>query len=247
MGFDIMIYAAHQPNYLPWLGYFYKIYKADKFVFMGEVEFTTGYIHRTPMRKKLHSSEKKWMIIPCRNRSSNKKINEIRVMGRSWVEDHLNKIEELYRDTDYFDKYFYKIENFLNELTGGLIRLDLFNEYVISWICRILGIDVEYYFMRDFDYGDRRAMDLLVHFGNHLGTDKYISGMGGKNYMDLNKFKENDIDVEFIDFKTFLDKEKYKQEQGNFISGLSVIDALFNIGKDGILDLFEKMDGFANE
>ena len=37
------IVACHQPNFLPWLGFFAKMAKADVFILLDDVQFTQGH------------------------------------------------------------------------------------------------------------------------------------------------------------------------------------------------------------
>ena len=68
----------------------------------------------------------------------------------------------------------------------------------------------------------------LINYCLHFNAESYLSGLGGKNYMDLFLFKENKVDLIWNDSKNFL--FKYNQNTRNFISNLSILDMFFNIG-----------------
>jgi hypothetical protein len=73
---------------------------------------------------------------------------------------------------------------------------------------------------------DDRIIDIVLE----VGGDTYLSGVHGSNYMDLNKYKEAGIEVEFQKFIC----PEYKQLYDGFVPNLSILDLLFNHGKESI-------------
>ena len=60
------ILAAHQPNFLPWLGYLHKAAQADVFVLADDVQYTKhGFINRNRVRT---SQGWQWLTVPVRTR-----------------------------------------------------------------------------------------------------------------------------------------------------------------------------------
>ena len=68
--------------------------------------------------------------------------------------------------------------------------------------------------------------DLLIETARKVGASTYISGEGGSNYLELQKFR--DIKVEFQKFTL----SRYNQQFGEFVPNLSIIDLLFNEGEN---------------
>ena len=84
--------GIHQPNYFPWVGYFHKIARVKKFIFLDNVQYSKGsYINRVQL---LLNDEVRWLTVPCKPKLGTE-INEVRVVCNDWQEQHLNKIKEL--------------------------------------------------------------------------------------------------------------------------------------------------------
>ena len=61
-----MIVAAHQPHYLPWLGYLAKWAAADLFVFLDTVQYEkNGWQNRNRIKT---SEGARWLSVPVRAR-----------------------------------------------------------------------------------------------------------------------------------------------------------------------------------
>ena len=103
-----MMIAIHQPNYVPWLGYFYKIYIADKFVFLDDVPYSkNSYFNRS---KILQNNKDVWLTVPVKVKLG-MKINEIHSFNNSWKESHLSKIRNAYSESTYFHENWKPIKN----------------------------------------------------------------------------------------------------------------------------------------
>lgn len=92
-----MILSIHQPAYLPWLGYFDRIARSDKFVYLDNVQFErNSFINRNRIKT---ANGPIWLTIPVRLKEHfNKTIADIEIDARqNWKRKHLRSIEQNYR------------------------------------------------------------------------------------------------------------------------------------------------------
>ena len=61
-----MLVAIHQPNFLPWLGYFDKIARADRFVILDSVPLQLTGGNYTNRVKMIVSGKPAWITMPLR-------------------------------------------------------------------------------------------------------------------------------------------------------------------------------------
>jgi len=115
-----------------------------------------------------------------------------------------------------------------------ILNFPFFQESLIfiEFISNYLGIKKKFLLASSLDvFGN--STDLLIDIIKKVGGDIYLSGSGGIKYQDEEKFSQNNIKLVYSDFK----HPVYSQLWGEFIEGLSIIDLLFNCGKDSILYL----------
>ena len=124
---DKRIISIHQPNYIPWLGYFYKIYLSDIFVFLDDAQFSNEGMHtwhyiktpQGPLRLK----------IPV-NQKLGDKINEVLTRDElNWKQKHLKSIIINYKKSRYFEEIYNDFSVLLLDSYSNLASL---NETLIS-------------------------------------------------------------------------------------------------------------------
>ena len=72
-----MTVSIHQPNYLPWIGYFNKIVRSDTFVIFDDVQFPVGKKGFFGNRNKIKTNNGElWLTVPVLDRSSRKNFND---------------------------------------------------------------------------------------------------------------------------------------------------------------------------
>ena len=87
-----MIVSIHQPNYLPWGGYFFKIINSDLFIFLDDVQFSkNSFINRT---KVTHNNEYTWLSIPIKF-NLGESILQVKLAQEDWQLRHLSKIQNM--------------------------------------------------------------------------------------------------------------------------------------------------------
>ena len=216
-----MIVAIHQPQYLPWLGYFDKIRQADVFCFLDCVQYKKSEWQNRNRIKTVEGWQ--WLTVPVTYRFP-QKINEVGIDNSSrWGKKHLQALVTNYRKADFFEQYIDFFENLYTRIWESIGDL---NCSIVQGLCQLADISNSTFVRAsDFSLSDHPT-GRLVDLCKAVGADTYLSGKEGANYMELERFEKNGIEVVFQEFR----HPVYLQLFGAFQSNMSFVDLLFNCG-----------------
>ncbi len=225
-----MIVSIHQPQYLPWLGYFDKIRRSDVFVFLDNVQFKKNEWQN---RNRIKTAEGgQWLTVPVIHRFS-QKISEVRINTTvQWGKKHLRGLLTNYSRAPYFQEYISFFEQAYEREWQYLAEL---NMHIIRFLTEALGVREKRFELASAYEAREDRTGRLVDLCRQLGADSYLSGRDGAGYLNLKEFEQERIQVIFQDFK----HPRYPQLFGDFEPFLSVIDLLFNCGP-GSLSILTK-------
>jgi hypothetical protein len=226
-----MILAGHQPEYLPYIGFFYKVARADKFIFVDHVRYLKkSFQNRNKIRTAPGSSGWTWLTVPVITKGRRfQKICEVEIDNSTrWGEKHWKTIYFNYKSAPYFNDYKDFFEQLYSKRWNKLTDL---NQTIIGYLFFQLEIKIPIYKSSDYDFTGAKT-DLLIEMCDRLNADTYFSGVGAKisGYVEEEKFKERGLSHIFSDFK----HPDYTQRFKPFIPNLSIIDILFNCGAESI-------------
>ncbi len=222
-----MIVGIHQPQYLPWLGYFDKIDKSDVFVFLDCVQFKKNEFQN---RNRIRSvTGWQWLTVPVRH-NFGQKINKVPINAAAvWKKKHCQALLTNYAKAPFFKDYFPFFEDAFSRDWDLLSPL---NTYLVQRICSFLLIRTRFVIASGLDpLTDPSGR--LVDICKKLGADTYLAGKGGTDYMDMVQFEKAGIQVLFQDFK----HPEYPQVYKGFEPLMSVVDILFNQGPEGLMTI----------
>ena len=231
------VVAIHQPNYLPWPGFFYKIFASDIFVFHDNVEHSKRYpTRRTRIRKAIHSKEPCWLTVPLKKHSDFTLIKDLEIdHSQDWQGKHLRKIRNSYARTPFFGEFFPKLEEWLSA-TRQFDLLAEMNVYLVNNILERLGIERK--ILRSSDLpAEGKGSSYNVALVKYLGGRVYLSGKGGSNYQSIRDFVENGIELRIFDFsKLFIHWPEEKPYLTN-----SILESMFYISRNRLYGILETM------
>ena len=185
--------AIHQPEFAPWLGYFHKMQSADVYVFLDNVQFKKRYFENRNYLRDADKDEKVWLTIPVETKGKyNQAIKDVMIKNDSdWITKAKNKVTHLYGD---------------NEMTSGfnscfndkdsLMELNL---RLINFFRKSFGIKTKITFQSSLNI-ESKGSDLIFDICEMLNADTYVCGKSGADYLDLDKFKNAEIDIEWQNF-----------------------------------------------
>lgn len=212
--------AIHQPNYLPWCGYFAKMSACDIFVFLDDADISPGqsYVYRVQVKNQQRGI---WLSIPT-HRHQNQPIQDVEFADTKWSNKHLRTFRYVYIKAPYFREVYDLLEPiYANPGT----KLSQFNIRLIRAIVCYLGLSCRMELSSCLNVSGN-SDDRLLAITRMLGADTYISGKGGQKYQAPAKFQKAGVTLEVHTYKPIV----YPQLHGEFIPGLSIVDALFNLG-----------------
>ena len=222
-----MIVSIHQPNYLPWLGFFDKIKQSDVFVIFDDVQFPRGKKHFGHRNKIKTLSGDKWLTVPISNKSDLVSFNDTIInYDTEWNKEHIRLIELFYSKTPYFDKYFPNLLDIISIEHKSLTELSV---SLIKYFLKELNIKTQLKYSSEISDSDLYGSDKIFNILEKLNTTQYItgSGSGSMRYIDESGFSERNIKLKWQHYE----HPHYNQLNGVFIPYMSIIDLLFNEGE----------------
>jgi hypothetical protein len=222
------IVAIHQPNFFPWLGYFAKLARADAFVFLTGADYPksgssmSSYVNRVQVDV---GGKSQWWGCPVKRENGPQPISSVCISDPDWSRKKLRTLEQNYARAPHFKDLWEPIRALIQRPATGIAEYNMANIREISaW----LGLKAE--FMLDADFGEiGTSTERLVNIVSRVGGDVYISGKGGDKYQDKALFDQAGISLTHTNFVP----RPYPQGGGDFLPGLSILDALLQCGVEG--------------
>lgn len=230
------ILAAHQPNFFPTLGYFDKMRQCDIFAIRDETLFSRSQYHNRNRIRIPGNDENpmfRWIGVPVENHIGDYlkyvKIKDANRGKRHWKDQLLHEISVSYSTAPYFADFFPEIKKIVMELGSSLVH---FNMKIIKFLRGIFNIQTPLVMASDLGlkpehYQKSDASQDLVDICKRLNAETYLSGAGGRDYLDLMVFEKAGIPVKFQNFIHPIYNQNYK----GFLPHMSAIDALFSVGR----------------
>jgi len=217
------ILAAHQPQYLPWLGYFDKMAQADVFVLLDNVQFKKNeWQNRNRIKG---PSGPQWLTVPVRHKFP-QSIAEVEVReSEPWRRKHLRALESNYGKAPFFDDEIPLLRAVLERPWSSLAEL---NVELVRRLARRLGIDTRIRLGSELAARAHPTLR-LVDLCTALGADTYLSGAGG-DYLEHEAFTDAGVTLQFQAYE----HPVYRQLWGEFEPFLSLVDLLMNCGSDSL-------------
>ena len=145
----------------------------------------------------------------------------------NWRKKHLQALVTNYRRAPYFEKYIEVYEQIYSEDWESVSELNI---HFIERLVDALGLSRKPAVKSSQLELREDPTDRLIDICRQVKADTYLAGQDGMNYMDLERFKENGIEVIIQDFK----HPEYPQMFNDFQSHMSVVDLLFNCGPESL-------------
>jgi hypothetical protein len=219
-----MIVSIHQPQYLPWLSYMLKIAESEIFIILDSVDFQkNGLQNRNQIKTDQGAS---WLTVPVRQ-NLGQKIMDVEINNSiDWRKKHWSGIVQNYGKAPLFRIFADELEGVYAQDWRMLVDLNL---QMIEMMLRWMNIPAR--MLRSSQMkAEGKASDLVLSLCREVGARRYISGTGGKNYLDEAAFQ--DAGVEIVYRPPSL-PEPYPQQhpKAGFLNDLSVLDIILNCGE----------------
>ena len=215
--------VIHQPDFVPYLGFFQRFLSADEFIVLDHVQFVNsarGWTHRDKIKS---ATGERWLTLSVKRAPRDTPINEIELSTSvDWVTDNLNLLKQNYRHAPFFDEVFPLVVQLYEE------PFRLMADFNLRFIEVLMDLlDVRLPWVRSSSLQPQGSSnELLIDLLGKVGATHYLSGNGARDYMKPEKFARAGIEVIWQEFK----HPVYPQQFGSFVPHLSVLDVLFNCG-----------------
>ena len=226
-----MIVAAHQPHYLPWLGYLDKLARSDVFVVMDDLQYEAQNFQNR-QRLKLDAGPH-WLTVPLERHAQSARICDLRIdnTGKGsrhhWQRRHWRTLEVHYGRAAWFARFAPALEDIYVRRWTHLLELDL---HMLELARNCLGIKVPIIRASTLQLRGAKT-ERIIDFCQKLGARIYLTGRGGSaSYLDVDALARAGITPIWQRFRHPTYPQRYPGV--GFVSHLGFLDLLLNCGPD---------------
>ena len=217
--------SISQPAYLPWLGYFERIQLSDLHVILDHVpDGKKSMVNRNKIRTKQGWI---WLTVPIKSkdRYSGLPINDLEVNNEfDWKNKHWKSIQGSYLKSNHFQSYYDSLEKIYNQDFTYLRDL---NRSLTEFLLKKFFITTPMVNSSTLNIKSTKS-DLILDICKYFEADTYISGPFGRDYLDIESFSNESIEIIFHEYS----HPEYIQCFDGFEAYMSSIDLLFNYGNE---------------
>ena len=215
--------TIHQPEFAPWLGFFHKVSQADRLILLDDAQFRKNYFQN---RNRIRIREgATWITVPVEKHPILTPIHEIRIAWGArpqWARGINRALLHSYRRAPYFDEIFGEWSKLLAGVGEMLSRM---NVPILLWMLKRFGLTQEVLLSSTLQI-DSRGSQRILELCLGVGATTYVSGVSGRDYLELDAFQRAGIRVEFQEFH----HPVYPQLHPGFLPQISALEALFLFG-----------------
>ena len=217
--------AILQSNYIPWKGYFDLIASVDEFILFDDMQYTRrDWRNRNQIKT---SQGVQWLTVPVQVKGKfDQKIKDTEIDGADWAIAHWKSLAQNYCHAPHFDEIAIWLKPLYLDKT--YTHISQLNRCFIEAVCHYLEIKTIISNSWDYKLVDgktERLADICVQ----VCGNEYISGPAAKGYIEEDCFVQRGIKLSWFDYNGY---SEYPQLWGGFTHGVTILDLLFNTGKN---------------
>lgn len=218
-----------QSMYFPWAGFFSQMSMCDVYISFDGVFFSKGsFVNRVQIQLPKRN-DFNWLTIPLHKITSKKLISQISPdHSKDWKRDHLNLLSSAFTNAPHFTD----VMKIFNEAVFQIDPRSSLGQISFSTIRHLssyLGLtDNLLWFSGDNMHENLSNQERVLAILKDFGATSYLSGLGGKNYLDPNEFSKAGIKLEYMDYRIGMYPQLFKP----FNPRLTILDMIANVGKN---------------
>lgn len=219
-----MILASHQPNFLPYMGFFYKAAHCDVLVFSDDVQFSKKGMHNWNRIKTANGELK--LTLPVRAHHDTK-LKDVEIADQKHsLETIIKTIRQNYRSAPHYRECLVLLDMLsIFSAATSTQPMAMLNRGLILLIMERFGMECRIGVASELGITGHKD-ERILQMCEKVGADTYLSGRGAAVYHEPEKYRARGIDLVYSDYQP----TEYPQLYGEFIPNLSVIDYVANCG-----------------
>lgn len=220
-----MMVGILQSAYLPWLGVFDMLDRADAFIFHDDIQFDRSWSNRNRIRTSA-SEGWSWLSVPVKLAEGHRTLLDHAEISyeHKWNRKHWSLLQQNYCHAPHFETYADSYRALL--LDTHWERLVDLNLALVKLGMEQIGVQCPLHFSHDLGLGELRSNERVLAICERVGADRWLANSACRNYVVPALYERAGVTVVYQDYV----HPHYPQQWEPFVSHLSFVDLLFNCG-----------------